>query len=104
MVAINGGTLNLVTNIPLNIPIRIPITKVIKIITGTEGKIVIPKKPRTIPSKIKPPAIIPLNPITEPMERSMPPVKITKVIPMATIAFRATCRIMVSMLVVVRKC
>ena len=51
----------------------------------------IPNWGRIIPSFINPPAIIAVIPTIEPTERSIPPVRITKVIPIARIALIATC-------------
>ena len=57
------------------------------------------KNSRTRPLSIKSPDIIPHNPTIEPTERSMPAVNITKVIPIANMAFIATCFVKIIKLV-----
>src|SRR5579883_620174 len=50
-----------------------------------------PKVCRTMPRSINSPAIIPASPAIDPTERSMPPLRITKVMPIAMMALMATC-------------
>ena len=57
-----------------------------------------------IPSLIRPPAIIAVNPTIDPTERSIPPVRITNVMPMARSALIATCFDMITMFPAVRNC
>ncbi len=90
-VAINGATLNFVIIIPFTIPISAPIKTVINTIIGILKYNVTPKTFRVRPSSIKPPASIPASPAIEPTDKSMPPVMITYVIPIAKIPYRATC-------------
>ena len=51
------------------------------------------------PLSISMPAIIPHKPTIEPTDKSIPEVRITKVIPMAKIAFIATCLVRIIKLV-----
>ena len=55
------------------------------------------------PSLIIMPATMAVRPTMEPTERSMPPVRITKVMPMPRMALMATCLAMISMLATARK-
>ena len=47
--------------------------------------------PMVRPSWIRPPASMPVRPTTEPTDRSMPPVMMTKVMPRASMPYSATC-------------
>src|SRR3990170_1001775 len=47
--------------------------------------------PRSIPLRISPPATMPQSPTMDPTERSIPPVMMTNVMPMARKALSATC-------------
>ena len=56
------------------------------------------------PLLINMPAIMAVTPTSEPTERSMPPVRITKVMPMASKAFWATCFETISIFPALRNC
>ncbi|SVR48273.1 Uncharacterised protein [Klebsiella pneumoniae] len=66
--------------------------------THTLGKMAMPNIGRTIPLVISQPAIIPQRPSVAPIERSIPAVIMTKVIPNARKALIAMCLIIITML------
>ena len=84
--AIKGATLNLVIIKPLMHPKTNPTTTLIITITHISKYMTTFKNSITRPLSINIPAIIPHRPTIDPTERSIPDVKITKVIPIARIA------------------
>ena len=74
-VAMKGATFSLVMTMPLTQPMKAPMSRTMKMIMGTLKYRVL--FPMVRPSWIRPPAIIPARPTTEPTDRSMPPVMMT---------------------------
>lgn len=58
---------------------------------------------RTSPSLIKPPAIIAESPTIEPTDRSIPPLIITKVIPIASNAYCEACLVIINIFLTEKK-
>jgi hypothetical protein len=85
-----SATLSRVMSRPLMSPMKTPSASVIMMISGVLKNTVQPNR-WSIPCKIRPPATIPQKPTIEPTDRSIPPVMITKVMPIARKALRATC-------------
>ena len=92
-VAINAGIRSFVTRIPLIAPATPPAAMPASIAIG----------PGTFILTIKWTLTTPLNAITEPTERSIPPPRITIVIPMDAISSQAFCPTMLVMLSMLRK-
>jgi hypothetical protein len=78
----NGGTLSLETRAPFTNPIALPIVSPIN--TARAGG---------YPPFIKPAVTQELKAIIDPTDKSIPPVRITKVIPAAIIALKDDCLI-----------
>ena len=83
-------------------PTNTPSTSAITTISGMLKNSVYPFC-RSIPCRMSPPATIPHSPTIEPTDRSMPPVTMTKVMPIARNAFWATCFDISTRLAAVRK-
>ena len=82
----NGATLNLVTSTPLMAPMTIPRHRTKTMTAGMLKKTETPRKGSWTPRLIRNPALIAASPTVEPTDKSMPPVRMTKVIPTAMIA------------------
>ena len=88
---------------PLAAPIRPPTSSTSGTITQTLGKMAMPNIGSTIPLVISQPAIMPHSPSVAPIERSMPAVIITKVMPSARKALMAICFTIITRLPRARK-
>ena len=83
---------------PFAAPISPPINKTTGTITQTLGKIAMPNIGNTMPLVISHPATMPHSPSVAPIERSIPAVIMTNVIPSARKALMAICLIIMTML------
>ena len=93
----NGATPKRVTIVPLIAPTPAPTASTMITTAHTGGNSVTSRKPTVSPSS-RTPATIPASPTIEPTERSMPPVRITISMPIASSALIATCRVIVTRL------
>ena len=101
-VQIKGATPKRVMTAPLTKPTSTPKSATQRITSGTLKKITLPfHKGRPLVNSA--PATMPQMPATAPTERSIPPVRITSVMPMASRPVMATCWVIISRLDVVRK-
>ena len=85
----NGATLNRVISTPLKAPTNNPRHRTRMMIAGIFKKIATPSGGIGTPRLISKPEVIAASPTVEPTDRSMPPVRMTNVIPIAMIALIA---------------
>src|ERR1700722_11659670 len=87
----NGATLKRVIRMPLTAPTNKPRQRQSAIIAGILKYTATPSGGMTSPRSISKPEIMAAKPTVDPTDRSMPPVRITKVMPTAMIALIAVC-------------
>ncbi len=101
-VQIKGATPSRVITAPFTSPIITPNSATARITSGTLRNRVLPFHNGT-PLVSSAPATMPQMPATAPTERSMPPVRITSVMPIASRPVMATCWVIISRFDGVRK-
>ncbi len=97
-----GGTRSRDTSHPFTAPSAIPAARAIATTSQVCTKTTPPSDGSTRPRLTRPPAIMPQRPTTDPTDKSMPPLRMTNVMPMARMALIATCLIKMARLPVDR--